>query len=136
MPRGSFLLSKTKGYTLGSAWDWCVFRLESAPGFFRLLVAFHSGKQEYRAWLALEDGTDAALLARLEYHATLHGWHLHIRTSDIDDVARGVVKESLARERRRDCSGGHDFGITKLNAVPLAFRVFNVRQDDPGGFLQ
>lgn len=136
MPRSHFPLSKSKGYALGKSWDWCIYRLHSGPGTFRLLVAFHTGKEEYRAWLALEAGSDAALLARLEYHATLHGWHLHIRTGELTDVALGVVKDSWARERRRDCAGDSGFDITKLNAVALAFRVFNVQPDDPGDFMQ
>jgi hypothetical protein len=100
MPRHAFPLSKSKGYALGSQWDWCVYRLSAGIGFFKLLIAFHAGKEEYRAWLALEDGADSALLARLEYHPALHGWHVHLRKSDTSEVARGVVKESTLRELR------------------------------------
>jgi hypothetical protein len=136
MPRNAFPLSKSKGYALGVDWNWCVHRLRSQAGVFKLLIAFHPGKEEYRAWLAIEDRTDAALLARLEYHSTLHGWHIHVRTSQLSDVARGVVKESRARERRRDCTRSNPtFGISKLDAVSLAFRVFNVEPNVSEGLL-
>jgi hypothetical protein len=136
MPRLDFPLSKSKGYCLGIGWHWGVWRLTGDSSFFKLLVAFHPGKEEYRAWLALEDGTDSALLARLQHHATLHGWHLHCRRNNLADVARGMVKESEAHERRRDCRDQSAFTITRMDALSLAFRMFKVTDSPaPEGLL-
>ncbi len=101
-----------------------MYELEGAGERYKLLIAFEAAKEQYRAWLGLEDGTDQALLARLEFHPSHHSWHCHVKPGDTADVVRGVVKESS--ERITSCRGTDRFDVTQLNAVGIAFRVFNV----------
>lgn len=132
MPRTAFPLSKAHSYALGTGWQWCVHRLVSAEGSFRLLIAYHPGKEQYQAWLGLEVNNDQALLARLEYHPDAdHGWHCHLKRGSIGDVAIGVVKQSRTRDRSRMCKAPHTFNISELNALNVAFRVFTVKGSRP-----
>ena len=133
MPVKAFPLSKTgRGYRVGPQWDWCVYSLASGDSQYRLLIAFDQGKEQYLAWLGLADGEDQALLARLEFHPTHRGWHCHIKSGEAGDVSRGVVKQR--DERLVLCSHENVFDVTRLNAVGIAFRVFNVVE--PLGALQ
>jgi hypothetical protein len=65
MPQTAFPLSKSHTYSLGSGWRWSVWRVAANGRAFRLLVAYEAAKAQYQAWLALESGSDQALLARL-----------------------------------------------------------------------
>lgn len=125
MPVAAFPLLKTsRGYRVGTQWDWCVYALETGADRYRLLIAFEQGKEQYQAWLGVEDGEDQALLARLEFHPTHRGWHCHVKPGDLGDVSRGVVKDR--DEHVALCPSENVFGVTRLNAVGIAFRIFNV----------
>jgi hypothetical protein len=129
MPRVAFPLSKSHSYPLGSSFDWCVTEMQSDARAYRLLVAFDPAKAQYRAWLGAVDGTDQALLARLEFHPSHNGWHCHVKTGSLDKVARGVVKEAKHKDRFRICSVEHVFSVTQLDALNIAFRVFNAENE-------
>jgi hypothetical protein len=131
MPRAAFLLSKSHSYPLGSSFDWCVVEMQSDVRAYRLLVAFDSAKAQYRAWLGMVDGTDQALIARLEFHPSHSGWHCHTKTGALDKVARGVVKEAKNRDRFRICDVDQTFSVTQLDALNIAFRVFNAESATP-----
>jgi hypothetical protein len=126
MPRTAFPLSKSHSYPLGSSFDWCVCEAKSALNHYRLLVAFDIAKSQYRAWLGFVDGTDQALLARLEFHPSHKGWHVHLKVGAVADVARGVVKQPTNRDKSCDCSHNEPFKVTQLDALGIAFRLFNV----------
>ena len=65
-------------------------------------------KAQYRGWLGLVAGRDQALLARVEYHPSHHGWHCHLKLGELGKVVRGVVKETMMQhEKRRICAGEH-----------------------------
>jgi hypothetical protein len=131
MPRSAFPLSKSHSYALGSGWDWSVCVLESDDNRYKLLVAFDPFKEQYRAWLGLESGSDLALLARLEFHPSHKGWHLHRKNGRVQDIARGVVKEQRGRDRSRNCAAPPTFTVSQLDALSMAFRVFNVSRLPP-----
>jgi hypothetical protein len=126
MPRTAFPLSRSHSYILGSAFDWCVCEASCNEHQYRILVGFDATKAQYRGWLGLVCGHDQALLARIEYHPTHHGWHCHLKLGDIDKVVRGVVKEAADHEKCRICPVDHQFGVTQLDALNIAFRAFNV----------
>jgi hypothetical protein len=126
MPRSAFSLSKSHSYALGSSYSWCVCEVEGEGDRFRLLVGFDPLKEQYRAWLGLIDGSDTALLARLEFHPSHSGWHFHWELGPIASVVRGVVKEPKDRDRIRRCNTPDVFAISELDALGVAFRVFNV----------
>jgi hypothetical protein len=129
MPRTAFPLSKAHSYPLGSSFDWCVCEAQSDQAKYKILVGFDAAKEQYRAWLGMAFGTDQALLARLEFHPTHNGWHCHRKLGPAKDVVRGVVKEPRSRDREKICKVVHKFEVTQLNALNIAFRVFNVGND-------
>jgi hypothetical protein len=135
MPRTAFPLSKSHSYSLGNSWRWAVWRLAASERQFRLLVAFELAKEQYQAWLGLEAGADQAVLARLEYHPSHRGWHCHLKIGEIDEVSWGVVKQPKTREVVKLCRKGGRFEVTELNALSVAFRVFNVKAGAGDGEL-
>ena len=131
MPRSAFPLSKSHSYTLGRSYQWCVYDLQGPAGdLYKLLIAFDPGKEQYRGWLGRVVGSDLALLERLEFHPSHKGWHAHIKRGELADVARGVVKEQSQRDRSQPCPAPNIFTVTQLNAVSIAFRMFNVTMPD------
>jgi hypothetical protein len=126
MPRNAFPLSRSHSYVLGSSYDWCVCEAECDLHQYRVLVAFDDAKAQYRGWLGIIFGHDQALIGRVEYHPTHHGWHCHLKTGPLDRVTRGVVKESRDHEKCRICPVGHTFSVTQLDALNIAFRAFNI----------
>lgn len=133
MPKAAFPLSKNNSFKLGAGWDWCVFEVSNGATDFRLLVAYHRGKSEYLAWLGLVSGSDTALLARLEYHRSHLGWHVHMKPGDVVDVNLGVVKQP--RERLVDCRYSAAPPDSKGSAVNAAFKIFKVSDKPVGGLL-
>lgn len=134
MPRTAFPLSKSHSYALGSSWRWRILDLTAGPKRFKLLVAYEKAKAQYRAWLGMEVGTDQALLARLEYHPSHRGWHCHLKTGEMSDVACGVIRESGRRERVKICRSDDDVSVTDSDALSIACRAFNVDADLGGLF--
>lgn len=73
------LLDLSKGkLSLGSQWTWRKIVLEVDGRTFHVIVAFHEGKEEYFAHLAVPVGDDNLVLATVENHGTHPGWHLHV----------------------------------------------------------
>jgi len=124
MPKSAFPLSKNNSFRLGRGWEWCVHVLEARSVEYRLLVAFHPGKSEYLAWLTVVTGNDQGVLARLEFHRSHLGWHVHLKRNSVSDVPLGVVKQS--GERLIDCDDDTGPIAGKGSAEMLAFKMFNV----------
>jgi hypothetical protein len=122
MPKGLYPLSKNTSVRLGSGWEYCVHKL-TGPNPMSLLIAFHPGKRNYLAWLALEHGNDQAILARFEHHSSHDGWHVHLKPDDLTQISWGVVKQQ--GEKRVICKAKPDPAVGKAEAEALAFRVFN-----------
>jgi len=129
MPKGAYPLSKNNSVRLGTGWEYCIHKL-SGPNAMSLLIAFHPGKREYLAWLALEHGNDQAILARFEHHSSHDGWHVHLKADDMTKLSWGVVKQP--NEKRVICKGQPDAAVGKAEAEALAFRVFNVEPETWG----
>lgn len=129
MTKGDFPLSKNSSFRLGTGWEYCIHEL-SGPNRMRLLIAFHVGKRDYLAWLTIENDHDQMIIARLEYHASHLGWHVHLKPDDLAKVAWGVVKQP--GERLVDCKSDFDPAIDKNDAEAVAFRVFNVQPETWG----
>jgi hypothetical protein len=93
MPKPAFPLSRTKNrhYRLG-AYRWRVIRFSALSAEFRVLVAYHIEKQQYRAVLALEKAGDLTVLAQYEYHGTHPGWHVLASCQEMDQVPSGVMR--------------------------------------------
>jgi hypothetical protein len=133
MPRAAFPLSRSHSYVLGSSFDWCVSEAACDLHAYRILVGFDAVKAQYRGWLGVVCGHDQALIGRVEYHPSHHGWHVHIKCGQLSRVVRGVVKEAGDNEKCRICATEHKFSVTQLDALNIAFRAFNVIGSAPAG---
>ena len=127
MPKTAFPLSKNNSFRLGIGWDWCVHHVAGKSGEFRLLIAYHRGKSDYLAWLGQIVGNDTAILARLEFHKSHLGWHVHLKAKEVADVSLGVVKQP--GEKLVDCSHETPAPMTNGEATTAAFKMFNVGFD-------
>lgn len=74
---GPFPLSKNKSFRLGGLWSWRAVKVESEGKQFRILIAVQEDKQQFVAYCGTLIGTDMFMTARLEYHATHPGLHIH-----------------------------------------------------------
>jgi hypothetical protein len=135
MPQTAFPLSKSHTYYLGSGWRWTVVKVAASNRAFRLLVAYEPAKAQYQAWLALEAGSDQALLARLEYHPTHRGWHCHVKKGLLKEVPVGIVKQPRTREGVRLCNDDSPFNVTEVDALGIACRAFNIDMSESAGGL-
>ena len=123
-----FPLSHVHKLRLSKAWNWCVVDAEGGGQQYKVLVAFDPGKRQYWAWLGAVFGSDQAVVARVEFHASHDGWHCHWKTGALVDVPRGAVKASGKGELRHGCSGDPP-DVSKLDAFKVAFKLFNVHHD-------
>lgn len=139
MPRNAFPMSKSRSYRVPSTWTgWRVVIFEALGEQFRLLVAFDTGKEEYRAWLGQVKGDDTLMLARLEYHGSHPGWHCHTNCEHSNSLTAGRVvgfgdrRLPKARNFHRD----KKFDITEANALGRAIGFFGLWDaDDAKGEL-
>lgn len=135
MSRTSFPLSKarTKFYRLGSAWTWRIITF-SAEGYeYRILVAYRTDREQFFAMLGVTDSVgDTKLVARLEFHGTHGGWHLHYASDEMATVPAGV--RSGPWVKKYDCSKQGKFGLphgsddeAKSKAMTIVADVFRLR---------
>ena len=115
MPRSAFPLShrRNRFYRLGS-YRWRVLKFDALGSSFRLLVAYHASKEQYRAVLAVERDRDMAVLAQYEFHGTHPGWHSLATCGDITNADEGVMRCSGQRRlpKARSKHRRQHFGIT------------------------
>ena len=102
MPKSAFCLSKPRGryYRLG-AYRWRVVCFEALGAAFRLLIAYHRGKEQYRAVLAIERERDMAVLAQYEFHGAHPGWHVLATCDEVDDAPTGMMRHPWQRRLPR-----------------------------------
>lgn len=125
MAKGEFPLSKNNSFRLGRGWEYCVHDLsQDGVDDMRLLIAFNPGKRDFLAWLAFATPKDNALVARLEYHASHLGWHIHLKPKLLSKVTWGVVKQR--GEKLCQCGSDRDPALGKGDAEAIAFKIFNV----------
>jgi hypothetical protein len=132
MPRTAFLLShrRSRSYRLGS-YRWRVLQFDALGSSFRLLVAYHFAKEQYRAVLAVERDRDMAVLAQYEFHGTHPGWHVLATCGDIASAYEGVMRYPGQRRlpKARSSHRRQDFGITNDNyALTKAARFFQIHK--------
>ena len=102
MPKAAFCLSRSRGrfYRLG-AYRWRVICFEALGATFRLLIAYHGNKEQYRAVLAIERERDMAVLAQYEFHGTHPGWHILATCDDVDEAPVGIMRHPWQRRLPR-----------------------------------
>tara|TARA_B100000315_G_C14445585_1_gene526650 strand:+ start:56 stop:511 length:456 start_codon:yes stop_codon:yes gene_type:complete len=98
MPRTAFYLSKPRGrsYRLPS-YRWRVVCFEALGKEFRLLIAYRTDKEQYRAVLAIDHGRDMAVLAQYEFHGTHPGWHVLATCDDVESAPTGMMRHPWQR---------------------------------------
>lgn len=136
MPKNAFPMSKSRAkvYRLGSAWQWCVMTFQVSEKYYRILVAFRTDKEQFLAKLAVDDGGDMKLIARLEFHGTHGGWHVHYTDEPMRDIPSGVVNGPWVR--RKECLKHKEFGFLSANArsraLTITSQVFGIPPSSDG----
>src|SRR5580693_5393150 len=75
MPKSAFPVGVNSPVVFSRNWHWRVDEMTSNTGAsFRLLTAFNSNVEEFRAWLGAAFGKSTVVLARYEFHGTHPGW--------------------------------------------------------------
>jgi hypothetical protein len=139
MPKNAFPVGSNYPVGFARRWHWRVDYLTGEDGAtFRLLTAFNRDIEEFRAWLAVDVGKSAILLARYEFHGTHPGWHCHAPCDDVEAGDAGAL-------RVRDCkrmpggTGFHrrqDFDTTsEERALARSFTFFNVTGGNAGDLI-
>lgn len=126
MPRSAFPMSGRRAYTLGARWTWRVVTFDADQRSLRLLVAFRTDKEQYRATAGVANDGDTTIVASVEFHGTHPGWHVHYPSKPVADVPSGVMRAPWVR--RRSCSSDRRFGLDGFGheekALGIAAAVF------------
>jgi hypothetical protein len=138
MPKtgGKFPMTKNRSYRLGSGFRWRVAEITAEGAKFRLLIAHNPWKEQYVAALGVASGGDTLVLARLEYHGTHRGWHVHgyCGMSDANHWGRmnypDMVRIPDGKSRHRRI----DYRVDDDEAVSIAadfFRIVDLKPPAP-----
>lgn len=99
MPRTAFPLSKARSrFFRLSAFRWRVIVFSAVDQSFRLLIAYRTDKEQYRAVLAMEQERDMTVLASYEFHGTHPGWHVVATCEEVTDAPKGVMRRAAISE--------------------------------------
>lgn len=112
MPPGVFPLSKSpkRSYRLGAAYRWRVVKFDALGHAFRLLIAYRTDVDEFKAILGMDVSGDTRIVADLGFHGTHPGWHAHADCGDLKVAPVGVQRwpgmrrYPKARNRHRNTS--------------------------------
>jgi len=135
MSRAQFPLSKGS-FRVRSGYNWNVSTFECLNQSFRLLVFYRMDKQEYGAFLGLIDGKDTKVIARLEFHASHGGWHIHTNCeTDQSPIGRTGGNAYARIPKLHDDDRRLDFGVTdNEKALYIAAKAFGLTGDNTGLF--
>jgi hypothetical protein len=137
MTAASFPISKSYGVLLGRNWHWRSDAVEGNGMAFRILTAFHPGKEEYKACMVVPRGNQHVVVASLEFHGDHPGWHCHLPCCDLDDVEAGQGHPRSAN-RLPAAVGNHrrmGFGMTESAALAKSFEFFRVTGTPKGHLI-
>lgn len=138
MNKAAFPLSKarTRFYRLGQAWTWRVVSFEAGSEVYRILVTFRTDKEQFQAMLGLVEARgDTKVIARLEFHGTHGGWHLHYAAGDLAKVPSGIRVGPWLK--MHDCVRHETFGLShdleddaKSKAMTIVADVFRLNDEE------
>lgn len=136
MPRSAFPLSMSRQnfYRLG-AYRWKVVRFGALGETFRLLIALHEPKEQFRAMLGMDVGSDTRFIASIEFHGTHPGWHALLACDPVDTLPIGIktgpwqTRVPAARSHHRRTA----FAITERTATAKAGSFFGLVAEDSSG---
>jgi hypothetical protein len=132
MPRSAFPLSKSRQnfYRLGN-YRWRVVLFDCLNASFRLLIALHEPKEQFRAFLGIEVGPDTRFVSSYEFHGTHPGWHAHLSCDLLENVPTGIrvgpwqYRMPNARRPHRRVM----FNVTERTATEKAGRFFGLPRE-------
>lgn len=134
LPKSFFPLSKTK-IKVSKLSRWKVIKFTCEGADFAVLIVYRIDKEQYWSYLAENLGSDMTVIARLEYHATHPGWHMHSNCDTSKNVpgrTGGLIQRipQVSSPHRRQ-----DFGITgDASAEAKAVSTFGIDKGT-GGIL-
>ena len=129
MPRSAFPLSMSRQnfYRLG-AYRWKVIQFAALGEAFRLLIALHEPKEQFRAMLGMNAGGDTRFVASIEFHGTHPGWHALLACDPLDTLPIGI--KTGPWQRRVPAARSHHrrttFSITERTATAKAGSFFGL----------
>ena len=129
MPRSAFPLSMSRQsfYRLG-AYRWKVVLFSALGEAFRMLIALHEPKEQFRALLGMDVGADTRFIASIEFHGTHPGWHALLTCDPMDTLPIGIktgpwqTRVPAARTHHRRL----EFAITERTATAKAGSFFRL----------
>lgn len=135
MPKAGnkFPLTKARSFRVGTpGWRWRLLRISADGQDYRLLVTYHSAKENFVALLGVELGADTLVIGVLEYHSTHRGWHFHgcCRAADTANAGRlrypGMERVPKGSSFHRDTS----FNIHDASAYATLENYFRIPPDN------
>lgn len=130
MSKGAFPVGTKRSFQLGNQWYWRVDILQCGPFPGRLLTAYHLGKENYIAWLAIERAPgEHTVVGCFEHHFDHDGWHWHSKCCPINELASGCTRQRQTGARIPRKGGFHrvrGYDMGPQEAVNLAYKAFRI----------
>ena len=113
--------------------------LMDAGGNYRALFLWRDGayfdKRKFSAWLFLSQGEDLIPIARMDYHPSHKGFHVHFNCEDGRDLTNralpGVKELAFGKTRRLDPK----LDIDRINLVDQALKCLGISLPSEKGGL-
>jgi hypothetical protein len=137
MSTSSFPISKNYGVQLGRNWHWRVDVVKGTGAEFRILTAFHAGKEEYKSSMTIARGNQHVVVACLEFHGDHPGWHCHLPCCEMAEVEAGQGHPRSAN-RLPAADGTHRrqvFDMTESSALSKSLGFFGVTGTPQGSLV-
>ncbi|MFP3979141.1 hypothetical protein [Marinobacter sp. KMM 10035] len=101
-----------------------------AGGSYRALFLWRDGnifeKRKFSAWLFLSEGDDLTPIARMDYHPSHKGFHMHVNCEDSRDLTNralpGAKELAIGRTRKWDPK----VDIDRINLVDQALKCLRI----------
>jgi len=121
-------------YPLTRRWRWQIIQFKACEKSFRILAAYHTSVPEFTSILAEDIKPHNRVLLRWEFHGSHPGWHIHGRCVPINEIRKGVIKDteeariptthSFHRKKHLINPG---FGIDDTTATAIICRNFRIK---------
>jgi len=130
MTKASFAFGSRNPFILGLEWCWRMDVLDCSGTPGRVLIAYHLGKNNYLAWLVVDQGQgDHAMVACLEHHGDHGSWHVHTMCGDISDIPSGCQrqkKQGIQIPTKHATFRARQYDMGPLEAINRAYTTFRI----------
>ncbi len=132
MPKTVFPLSKSSSFKVPASYRWCCVCFECLGERFKVLIHYRSDISVYAAFLARDVNGDMLVMARLEYHATHPGWHVHTLCNSTGSVAGRTGGDDRRIPKGKDLHNQLEFGISNDDSAFMrAVKTFRLLDKPP-----